>query len=548
MANRFDWNALDGKIEITLQNSDDLDNRSKALSALAISTVLDVDIEEAIDAITDGGNDRGVDALFIDDRENRSDVHLVQTKCVSEFEKSKNNFPSGEIDKIVSYISDLLNQDTKALKTANPQLQRKTADALEVLRKIDATVTVHFIGNMAALVPDELNRIETVFSRYKAVCFEEHDLDALADFFLTTKQPLLDRELTVIDTNFFHRTDLNLRGMVCTVSALDIVDAIKSENDDSQVELGMFDQNVRVYLKRQNRINRRIIDSALSNENHMFWYQNNGITMTCDKIDVAPIKRSPKIRLTNVQIVNGGQTSNCLFEAASHGREKIEDVLLLLRVIETTSEDVKHSIAESTNSQTPINVRDLRANDRQQRQLEDSFLDLGYFYERKAKQYENEARDRRIDALSAGQAYLGYGNGLPEVAKKDRGRVFGDLYDTVFTEDLTAPKLLVASKLIGEINDRKKAVRSKIRNIETLDEGEMSLIDGAYHILFAVKQISLREGRPLWEFEETRKSIEEALKLVGEIYALEQSNDANFSSNRFFKDARTKDKVTRAVG
>ena len=548
MANRFDWNALDEKVKITLQNSDDLNNRSKALSALALSTVLEVDIEEAIDAITDGGNDRGVDALFIDDRENRSDVHLVQTKCVSEFENSKKNFPSGEIDKIVSYISDLLNQNTDALKTANPQLLRKTADALEVLRNTDATVTVHFVGNMAALVPDELKRIEAVFSKYQAVRFEEHDLDALADFFLATKQPSLDRELTVIDTNFFDRTDLNLRGMVCTVSALDIVDAIKSEKDDSQVELGMFDQNVRVYLKRRNRINRRIIDSALSDQNHMFWYQNNGITMTCDKIEVAPTRRSPKIKLTNVQIVNGGQTSNCLFEAAGEGREKIEDVLLLLRVIETTSEEVKLSIAESTNSQTPINVRDLRANDRQQRQLEESFADLGYFYERKASQFEAEARDKRIDALSAGQAYLGYGNGLPEVAKKDRGRVFGDLYDTVFTEDLTASKLLIASKLINEINDRKKTVRSKIRNDEVLAEGEMSLIDGAYHVLFAVKQISLREGRSIWEIEETRKSIEEAIKVVGEIYAREQLNDANFSSNRFFKDARTKDEVTKAVG
>ena len=548
MANRFDWNALDEKIESTLRDSEDLDTRSKALTTLALSTVLEIDIDEAIDAITDGGNDRGIDALYIDDRENRSDIHLLQTKCVAEFEKSKHNFPGAEVDKIVSYMSDLIQGNTEALRAANLQLSRKTADALEVLKRTDATVTVHFVGNMEPLVADEMKRLQAVFDKYRAVRFVMHDLGALADYFLAKKTPAFDRELTVIDTNFFDRTDLNLRGMVCSVTALDIVDAIKSEHDKDRVELGIFDQNVRVYLKHGNRINQRIINSALAEDNHMFWYQNNGITMTCDKIEMAPSRRSPKICLRNVQIVNGGQTSHCLFEAAKQGREKIEDVLLLVRIIETTSEDVKLAIAESTNSQTPINVRDLRANDRLQRQLEDSFADMGYFYERKARQHEKCSKTLRIDSLSAGQDFLAYGVGLPEVAKKDRGRVFGDLYDTVFTDDLTASKLLISKRLSEEIHKRKSVVRKKIRNDEIVDKKDLSLIDGAFHALFAVRQISQREGRPLWEYEETCKSIDEALTIVGKLYVDAQEMDANFSSNRFFKDARTKDAITKLVG
>lgn len=375
-----------------------------------------------------------------------------------------------------------------------------------------------------------------------------HDLDSLSEYFLAKNAPSINREFTAIDTNFFARTDLNLRGMVCTVAASEIVDALRSSDDPEKVEVGIFDQNVRVYLKRSNKINKRIIESALAEDNHMFWYQNNGITMTCDKVEIAPSKRSPRIALTNVQIVNGGQTSNCIFEAAKTDPSKIEDVLLLVRIIETTDEEVKLSIAESTNSQTPINVRDLRANDRQQRQFEESFADLGYFYERKTNQHAQERKDLRIDALTAGQAYLAYGIGLPEVAKKDRGRVFGNLYDTVFSDDLTANKLLTSNQLVDVINVEKAKVRAKIRSMVELDNGEMSMIDGAFHVLFATRQINIRDEIDVWDFDAAKASISEAIDIVSNLYASAKEMDTNFSSNQFFKDSRTKDKLTLAVG
>jgi len=543
----FDWNALDQKITATIAEYEELD-RTKALTAIAVAEIVEIDIDEAVDAITDGGNDRGVDALFIDDREAKSDIHIFQTKCVGGFEKSKSNFPSSEIDKLTSFVVDLTGHDTDALESTNKLLKTKISDALEVLKEANATITVHFVGNTASLIESEMKRVRVAFSRYKAIDFRMHDLDTLSDFFLEKRTPALVREITAIDTNFFDRTDQNLRGVVCSVAATEIVDAIKSEDDPEQVEAGIFDQNVRVYLKRRNRINRRIIESALSEDNHMFWYQNNGITITCDKVEIGPSRRAPKIKLTNVQIVNGGQTSNCLFEAAKEDRDRLEDVILLVRVIETSSEEVKMSIAETTNSQTPINVRDLRSNDRQQRQLEDAFADLGYYYERKAGQHADKSSDKRVDALTAGQAYLAYGIGLPETAKKDRGRVFGDLYDTVFAEDLTAIKLLTSFKLARIVGEKKKQVRRKIRDGSPLAAGEMSMIDGSFHVLFAIRQICNRDSIEMWDFDLTQEKIDDAISIVSKLYDRSQISDETFSPNRYFKDARTKDEVTKLVG
>lgn len=547
LANKFDWNALEQKISSTISENDELD-RTKALTALAVSEIIEIDIDEAIDAITDGGNDRGADALYIDDRDAKNDIHIFQTKCVQEFDKSKNHFQSKAIDKLISFVSDLTGHDTEALESTNDLLKAKISDALDVLNETNASITVHFVGNSAPLIEAEMRRIRTAFSRYKAIEFKMHDLDALSDFFLEKKAPSLVREITAIDTNFFDRTDQNLRGVVCSVAALDIVNAIQSEDKPDTVESGIFDQNVRVYMKRRNRINRRIIESALSEENHMFWYQNNGITMTCDKVEIGPSRRSPKLKLTNIQIVNGGQTSNCLFEAAKEDKSKVEDVILLVRVIETSSEEVKLSIAETTNSQTPINVRDLRSNDRQQRQFEEAFADLDYYYERKAGQHADKLASKRVDALTAGQAYLAFGIGLPETAKKDRGRVFGDLYDTVFAEDLTAPNLLTSFKLAKLLTEKKKLVRKKIREKEPLAYGEMSVIDGSFHTLFAIRQICNREGIDPWNYDLSSSKLDEAIELVSKLYEQERTKDVSFSSNRFFKDARTKDQVTKAVG
>jgi hypothetical protein len=63
--------------------------------------------------------------------------------------------------------------------------------------------------------------------------------------------------------------------------------------------------------------------------------------MTRDKVETVHHEGRRK-NYTNVQIQ--GQRPNCLFEAAKEDRSKIEDVILLVRVIETSSEEVKRPL------------------------------------------------------------------------------------------------------------------------------------------------------------------------------------------------------------
>ena len=222
-------------------------------------------------------------------------------------------------------------------------------------------------------------------------------------------------------------------------------------------------------------------------------------------------------------------------------------MLILVRIIETKSQSVSLSIAESTNSQTPIKSRDLRSNDDIQKKLEEAFEGMGLYYERKLKQHQDYPKNVRVDALIASQAYLAYGLELPEVAKKDRGRIFSDLYDTVFTDDLTADDLLIPFRILELIEKEKKKLQRSIREQKNFDKSKMFLIDGAYHVLFGLAQLCEKAGERRLNYDFAKEKISDAINLVADIVQKEQETDESFSFNRFFKDAKTKVKIAAYI-
>lgn len=306
----------------------------------------------------------------------------------------------------------------------------------------------------------------------------------------------------------------------------------------------IFDENVRVYLSSRNNINKEIISTALSDDRHLFWYLNNGLTITCSSFSYAKGTRAPIVSLKDVQIVNGGQTSNALFEASVRDPERVADVLLLVRIIEAKEQSVGHKVSETTNSQTPIKSRDLRANSLVQRKIEEALGAKGYFYERKTGQFAEQPREKRVDAQTAGQAYLAYALDMPEVAKKDRGRVFGDLFETVFSDDLLPENLLIPLAVLKKIDAFKKDVQRRLRRDEKVDQEDLFIIDGAYHVLFAVRRICDRDGTDEFSHDALSR-VNEAIEAVRS--CVKSNMNETFSFNRFFKDAGTRTKIEALI-
>ena len=83
-----------------------------------------------------------------------------------------------------------------------------------------------------------------------------------------------------------------------------------------------------------------------------------------------------------------------------------------------------------------------------------------------------------------------------------------------------------------------------MRNGDAVAADELFIIDGAYHVLFAVKRICVRDE--VDEFSEMAvEKFDEAIAVIKACVAEAQSD--TFSFNRFFKDSGTRTKIETKV-
>ena len=81
--------------------------KSKCFLLLGVSAYLDRDITEAMSFITDGGNDGGFDAAFIEEaHDGQVNVVLFQSKYTRDLNKDA-NFPSNAVEKAVNTVKTI---------------------------------------------------------------------------------------------------------------------------------------------------------------------------------------------------------------------------------------------------------------------------------------------------------------------------------------------------------------------------------------------------------------------------------------------------------
>lgn len=546
MATLLDWGNVDAaaaQIEKTLN----LETRREAFSLLCVTSLLRIDFDEARGSITDGGEDRGVDAVYLDERFGRRVIHLFQFKCHSKFNGSNRNFPSTEIDKILAFIGDCFGQVDGFLDTCNPLLRQKVLDIWDFVNSGACQVEVHLCSNGERLTPDHKARFESSLARFKFFQLHEADLDSLSD--TVSHRTATEREiyLRIVEEQVYERTDGNVRAVIGTVCGDEFIAALTDPTKPTQLDPNLFEENVRVYLGEQNDINRRIYDTAVSNEAGMFWYFNNGITIVCERFSYQPGFKNAPLRLLNPQVVNGGQTSHALFQASRTSFASVQRVRLLVRIIETQDKSLYAKVAEATNSQTPIRSRDLRSNDPVLVRLEASLLNHEWYLDRKRDQHSKIDESRRIDALKLGQVWLAYVRAEPDKAKTASDRIFGEYFPLVFDpSEMDAKRVIAVWNLYTEIEKHRRAKLQEARRTSRLvAEQEIEsawIVEGLYHLAFAVRKLADRANIDIFDFDEVSPLIPEAERRLAEFV----KDRPNISTYRLFRNAATKQNLFRA--
>jgi len=157
-------------------------------------------------------------------------------------------------------------------------------------------------------------------------------------------------------------------------------------NEDGNLRTHVFQENVRAFLGIENPVNESIA-KTLSEENQStrFPVLNNGITIVSPDVRV----QGSVLHLENFQIVNGCQTSNVLFECRNN---LTDSVMVNLKVVETSNEDVFADLVRATNSQSKVEETQFLSLRPVVKRVEEYFntfegQDGRLFFERRERQY-----------------------------------------------------------------------------------------------------------------------------------------------------------------
>ena len=429
--------------------------KSLAFLYLCVKTLLDLDTEEAFDCLTEGGGDFGIDAMYMtEELDGEFGVTLFQAKYATSLEGDK-GFPESGLNKLINAIHHLFGPSAK-LESINERLRFKVEAARSMIRD-------GYIPRVRAIACN--NGLKWNKSAEEAITragfgdqvtweYVNHDvLIGLLQRIKPVDETLRLTGKAVIEDMNFSRVCIG-RIPVTEVAAL-----MKAHGER------LLERNIRRYLGLHgNRVNEGIRTTLYSNSPANFYFFNNGLTLVCSDFSYNALQGSDyQVRVENLQIVNGGQTCmtflKTLEEMQAKGEQLPTEASVMVRIykLPKDNEDIVLQITQATNSQNPVDLKDLHSNDEKQRRLETSIHDLGFNYRRKRMEKATSSKD--ITSGAAAEAILAVWRYSPHQAKFLTREHFGKLYVKIFTDDLNGAQTIVAVLLyrIAENHRRRPA-------------------------------------------------------------------------------------------
>ncbi len=531
---KIDWDIIDSHIEHE-KNAFSFDKKSTALLSVVLKQIFPDIQDELLECITDGPDDRGIDAIHIVEGDMVAEVYIFQSKYRESQATTAKTINETEVLKISSFLDDLFNKSASFANCNNLRLREAVNRIWDIHEKgILCQYKVVFCSNGGGY-SDSARRIsEVMCENHPQVEFEFYGSEDLIGGISAQGKIKESGQLSVIGKEILERADGDVRGVIASIDARSFIDLIKTR-DSKHIKRHIFDDNLRVFLGAKGGYNPEIVTTATSNDSYLFWYLNNGITITCKKFSYNKGHMNPVIQIEDFQIVNGAQTSHSLFEAAKANPEAFSDVTLMVRIYATDRTDIAERVAVATNSQARIQSRDLKSNDKFLKKLEILFRQRGYFFERKKNMHSDKPDHMRIDALKLGQIIFSFYQREPDRAKTDSDSIFGSRYSSIFSEQYDIDELCNVFKIYQRI----EKLRDENANKERKSPYQY-LIYGHWFVLFACKVI----------IENTEKNIvptgDAADELVDKAVALVSKSvgpSKSVAHYQMFRSPKTKERI-----
>lgn len=423
--------------------------QTAALLAWFLHIFWRMDPEEIDDVICDGGGDKGIDALVVD--EDLGEITIFQSKHRQSSRAGQGDADLRNLVGAAAYFESPGAVDGLLASKPNPELTR-LLHRLEIRRKVaeGAHVTRAVFITNGSLDPAGRDYVAAMSSHTPALeVWGQSRLASVAE--VTRRAELRPEQITLPASTPPSAMALDEETTIA-IAMINATDLVTLPGID---DLTLFARNVRLELGRT-RISRELSETLRDRSEHpLFPAYHNGLTILTREVSV----ESNNLKLDGATVVNGCQSLMALYK----NRQLLSpEVRVLVKAVAVDPQsDLSDKITYRTNNQNPVDLRDQRSTDPIQRQLQ---ADMSRYYGaelafgiRAGESFTVSVLDNRLAAQLITAVYLDE----PWAAVR-RVRLFDEDYRRIFNRKITAHHLYLLHRLYNIVESLRDEMQPEL--------------------------------------------------------------------------------------
>lgn len=442
-------------------------NNALLLYALQLRFEISDIISVASDALTDGGNDKKCDLIYVDQD---TGVAVVAQGYMKQTPKEADLAPGNKASDLNTAAAWVFAQNPDDV----PEQIREQVRLLQSSIENNSVSTIYFwyVHNLNEQnnpqIKEELTAMQASARALLKTLFPKNEVEIFAvevgNETIEKWYNAASKQITIIDTLDvetprvgFELTGDRWKAYVTAVSAKWLQQKYATYKDD------IFSGNPRTYLgsgKKKNKINLGIMET-IDQQPENFWAYNNGITALVNDYEV-PHEGKDDLSISGITIINGAQTTGAISSV-----ETLKDAWVPIRFIVCNDTNIIDDIINNNNKQNEILPSDLRSNDKAQNRLRTEFAPYTKLYYSGGRRGNvRPSRSKEIlDPYVVAQALLAF-HGDCVTAYNSKNDLWSNdhLYSSIFPENLTAEHIIFTYALARSIDSYKLELQYKSDN------------------------------------------------------------------------------------
>lgn len=449
-------------------------NNALMLYALQLRFEISDIVSVASDALTDGGNDKKCDLIYVD----QDTGVAVIAQCYMKQTPTESDLAPG------NKASDLNTAATWVFAQNPDDVPEQIKEQVRLLQSsiennFVSTVYFWYVHNLNEKnnpqIKEELAAMQVSARALLKALFPQNEVEVFALevgnetiekwYNASSKQIMVTDTLDVETPKVgFELSGDKWKAYITAVSAKWLKQQYTTYKDD------LFSGNPRTYLgsgKKKNKINLGIMETIDQQPNN-FWAYNNGITALVNDYQIALEGTVQHLSISGITIINGAQTTGAISSVDS-----LKDAWVPIRFIVCRDAGIIDDIINNNNKQNEILPSDLRSNDKTQNRLRAEFEPYTKLYYSGGRRGNvRPSRSKEIlDPYVVAQALLAFhGDCVTAYNSKNDLWSSDQLYSSIFPENLTANHIIFTYSLARAIDCYKLELQQKGENRTDIEE------------------------------------------------------------------------------